>query len=471
MARPTRLLVSVVVAAAIAVVFGAPPARAQTTTTVGAHGELYTVETGAYGDLFPEQSLSAAENPSLALDITEAGGTVDRLLVPGTESEDFEDSASLLFDDQSETLFILWQTKINLIHSKLDLISFHDGSWSPVIEIWGSPFGWKTAPQLAVTRDQFVTETDDGGTRAWARTVVHVIWAEDGTYGPNILYSPIILLDGEFVGSSQVYSLTDLAGLDVGVAPGGVATSLAEAPRIQPGRNGQSVVIGFTDAGSGRLVTLELEVLPGEVSFLADRARRQIIGAGARLRVDPNVFLDELRRQLIGSGRTIDLHPGVAMYAADVACSEVANIDPSEDVTQIADQVRQEIIAVGARMTDRGVDRTLAKTGYTVLDVSNENDATSERGADLIRVSTVSNRPAPQIDDLSAEITLYLSRSGDSVIVAWPEKDRLVYRESHEDGWGDPLELVVGSPGVPSMERAQEMLRQRAENQHARVME
>jgi len=471
MARLIRLSVSVAVVAALAATLGAVPARSQTTTTVGDHGELYTVETGLYGDLFPGQSLADTDNASLALDITRPGQALERLLVPGTGTEDFEDSASLVFDDESGALFILWQTKINLIHSKLDLVSFHDGEWSPVIEIWGSPFGWKTAPQLAVTRDQFVTETEDGGTRAWARTVVHVIWAEDGTYGPNILYSPIILLDGEFVGTSPVYSLTDLANLgDQGIS-GGVELALAEAPRIQAGRNGQTVVIGFTDAASGRLVTLEMEVLPGEVSYLADRCRRQLIGIGNKLRTEPTAYLDEVRRQLIGIGRKIDLHPGVAMYAADVAVDEILTERPSADVAAIADGVRRQIIAVGARMTDRGVDRTLPKTGYSILDLSNDESTTSDRGADLIRVSTVANLPAPPIDGSAAPISLYLSRSGDSVIVAWPEGARLVYHESRDGGWGDRLQLVIGSPGVPSLERAKEMLRQRAENQHARVVE
>jgi hypothetical protein len=469
MARLIRLSVSVAVVAAVAATLGALPARSQTTTTVGAHGELYTVETGLYGDLFPEQSLADADNASLALDITRPGLPLERLLVPGTGTGDFEDTASLVFDDGSDTLFILWQTKINLIHSKLDLVSFHDGEWSPVIEIWGSPFGWKTAPQLAVTRDQFVTETDDGGTRAWARTVVHVIWAEDGTYGPNILYSPIILLDGEFTGSSPVYSLTELANLGDQELSGGVEPALSEAPRIQAGRNGQTVVIGFTDAASGRLVTLELEVLPGEVSYLADRGRRQLIGIGHKLKVDPTVYVDEIRRQLIGIGRRIDLHPGVAMYAADVAVDDIMQGHSDEDVAAVADGVRRQIIAVGARMTDRGVDRTLPKTGYSILDLSTGEDPTSDRGADLIRVSTVANLPAPTVGDPSATISLYLSRSGDSVIVAWPEGDRLTYRESVDGDWGDLLQLVIGSPGVPSLERAQEMLRRRAENQHARV--
>lgn len=469
MARSLKYLALLAVAAAACAAATGPAWSQAQMTSVGAHGELYTVETGLYGDLFPGQSLADPENPSLALDITTPDGIMARLLVPGTGSDDLEDSASLVFDDRSETLFILWQTKINVIHSKLDLISFHAGSWSPMIEIWGSPFGWKSSPQLAVTRDQFVTETDDGGTRAWARTVVHVIWAEEGAYGPTILYSPIILLDGQFVGNSPVYNLSELADVDHDSFSGPVDPALASAPRIQAGRNGQTVVIGFVESETGRLVTLEAEVLPGEIAHLSERMRRQLIGLGAKVETQPNAYVDELRRQLIGIGRKIDLHPGVAMYAADVVTEELLKDHSGEDINAFAERLRRQLIGIGARMTDRGVDRTLAKTGYTILDLPDADTDDTARGPDLIRVSTVSNRPAPSIGDSAASISLYLAQSGDSVIVAWPEDDRLVYRESQADGWSDQLQIVVGSPGVPTIERAEEMLQQRASNQHSPI--
>ena len=243
-----------------------------------------------------------------------------RLLVPRTDTDDVEDSVSLVFDDLSGTLFILWQTKINLIHSSLNLISFHDGSFSPMIEIWGSPFGWKTAPQLAVTRDRYRTENGDGTTRSWARTVVHVIWAQDGQYGPEILYSPIILLDGEFVGTSPVYRLTDLATARRRASPARSTPRSAQAPRIQAGRNDQTVVIGFTSAETGRLVTLEMEILPGEIAHLADRRRGRSSTSVAISRA-PGDLADELRRQIIEIGARLKLHPGLASYAADVAAA------------------------------------------------------------------------------------------------------------------------------------------------------
>lgn len=442
----------------------------QPASTIGAAGEVYTLKTGSYGELFGSWSLADEENPVLALDVTGPDQQPQRFLVPGTESSDVEDSASMVFENGSGTLFILWQTKINVIHSSLNLISFEDGSWSPTIEIWGSPFGWKTAPQLAVTRDGFVTRTEDGTRRSWSRTVVHVIWAEEDQYGPHILYSPIVLVDGNFEGRSPVYGLPELAGLRRGVFQGSVDPVLAGAPRIEDGQNSQTVVVGLTDGATGHLTTFEIEVLPGEVSHLAERLRHQIVDLGRDLfSQDRNAFADKLRHQIVDLGRDVDLHPGFTTYAASVAADGIAAADETERLVSIADRLRHQIVDLGARNTGRGVDRTLAKTGYTLLEIGSGEGARAEAAPNLIRISTVSSRPAPSTDGMASPVSLHLSRSGEEVIVAWTAEDRLLYRESRADGWSELLEIQIGVDGVATHERAHEMLRERAESRRGRL--
>ena len=67
----------------------------------------------------------------------------------------------------------------------------------------------------------------------------------------------------------------------------------------------------------------------------------------------------------------------------------------------------------------------------------------------LIRVSTVSSRVSPAIPALASQVSLHLSRSGDNVIVTWPEADRLVYEESEGNDWSSQREIASAPTASP----------------------
>ncbi|MGD2113448.1 MAG: hypothetical protein PVG07_00235, partial [Acidobacteriota bacterium] len=402
----------------------ATPSSAQrNVAAVGSEGEVYTVLEGSYSDLFPEQGLTEAGNAVLALEIALPDGDRSRLLIPGTGTSDIEDSASVVFEDGSETLFVLWQTKINLIHSNLKLASFKDGEWSQVVEIWGSPFGWKSSPQLLVSRDLYKTVDDVGEQRIWNRAVAHVIWSEERADGFHTLYSPIVLIDGAYLGETPVYDLSDVAVLPEEAAPGSIARALAGSSRIRVGRNAQTVVVGFSEPSSGRLVSLELEVLPGELVHLADRIGHQIIEIGRELYPgQPDRLADRLGHQIIEIGNRLDLHPGLAAYSAAVVENEVVKGDPDRPLDVLADELGHQIIEIGARMTGRGVDRVLNKSGYHLLEIPSATPATGvpDNPSSLIRAATVTSRPAPRIEQSApSSVDLFLSRTGVDIIAVW----------------------------------------------------
>ena len=456
------LLTVVALAPAVALPAAADPAR---DASVGGKGELYLVREGAYGELFPEQGLAARENPALALDVTRAGGATERLLVPGTETSDVEDSASILYEDESGTLFVLWQTKVNIIHSRLNLVGYQNGQWTELIEISGNPFGWKSSPQLAVTRDVFQTEEAEGGLRTWQRTVVHLLWWEEGAGGePLTHYSPVVLLNGVYTGWNPVLRLDDLEVVSSEGLPSPLNLPLAEAPRIDSGRNGQSVAIGFVHPATGELVTLTAEILPGEFAFIADRVRNQIIEIGRESRPDqPGARADKVRNQIIEIGNRLGLHPSVPSYAAELAAAAIEASPPGEDPAVLGDRVRNQIIEIGARLTDRGFDRGRTARKLQVLETTS-----SGAGAppNLIRLVQASLRPAPATG--ANENALFLSHEGGEAIVAWQAEDgsALLYRESRGGGWSPVRALRLG-PDL-DLARAREILEQRAHERGSR---
>lgn len=456
----------------LAIVCAAPLAAQSGTAAVGTGGEVYTVLEGSYTQLFPNRPAPDADPPALALDIAHSDGTEERLLVPETETSDTEDSASLFFEDGSDTLFILWQTKFHLIHSKLSLVSYKEGEWSSVVEIWGSQYGWKTSPQLTVTRDIYKILDENGDPQSLARTVVHVVWSESRADGLHSLYSPIVLIDGIHQGRSPVYDLSELAtSPSVESAPGAIPEGLAGAVRVRPGRNAQTIVIGFPDQERGRLVSLEIEILPGEVAHLADRLGHQIIEIGHDLFPDqPGKLAERLGHQIIEIGRSLDLHPGLTAYSAAVVEGELLRAAPDEPLNSLADRLGHQIIEIGARMTDRGVDRFLSKSGYRLLSIPIEEleDVTSRNAPNLVRVTSISSLPAPTIEaGEGAEVSLLLSRTGVDILVAWQTEQAIRYLESKKGGWTGPYDLQLGAgPGVESLEKGMQMLRRRAESLH-----
>ena len=442
----------------LAVVAAVPPAAGiELGISVGRDGELYVLRQGTYEELFPGQGLAAPGNAVLAVDVVRPDRATDRLLVPGTETADTEDGASILFEDQSGTLFVLWQARVNVIHSRLQLAGLHGGEWTELVEVSGNPFGWKSSLQLAVTRDTFHTESSDGALETWVRTVAHLLWWEEGPAGePLPHYSPVTFLNGVYTGWNPVFLLE---GFDPAEAAGSLVehdSPVARAPRIEAGRNGQSVVLAFVSTATGALVTTSVEVLPGEVAFIADIVRHQIVDLGREYRDKPDALASKVRHQIVDLGRRLGLHPSFAAYAAQSAADEIVAALPAENPRNLAERVRHQIVDLGARMTDRGLNRANAAARLQVLETSSGD---SGAPPNLVCLLEASVREVPQTGEL--ENALFLSPSGREVVASWVEDGVVYYRESRGAGWSDGRPLRLGSQ-LP-LAQAREILERRAD--------
>src|SRR6476469_939342 len=170
--RRSSILILILLAGALA-----SPAFAQDgTSALGTAGEVYQAKAGAYKDLFPKGHDTAPGNTVLAIDLIQPGTAPQRMLVPYTTGADIETSPAVLFEDNSNTLFLLWASKINSINSVLMLASFDGKAWGPPIQIIGNPFSSKTSPQLAITRDSFQVTDPSGNTSTRSRTIIHLVW-------------------------------------------------------------------------------------------------------------------------------------------------------------------------------------------------------------------------------------------------------------------------------------------------------
>ncbi len=444
----------------------APAATASHRDAVlGGDGELYLVRAGAYGELFPGDKAADPANLVLALDVVRpdaAAGEVERFLVPGTAGPEVEHSPSLLFEQASSTVFLVWESAFNVVHPSLKLAWFDGAAWSELIDVTGKPFTPKTSPLLAITRDTHEETAEDGSPVERHRTILHLLWVEEDAAGADeVLYSPLVLEDGVYKGSTGYLRLAAFDPSAPANAQYEVATELLGAPALEGGRDGRTVVAGFAAAATQRLVTLEIDVLPVELSHLADRVRTQIIDIGARYSVPGGLqhLAAAARTHLIEVGRAF--HPEVAQTLADQV-REYILAKGGGDLIPLADGVRTQIIDIGAKLSGRGLRQrsSVAAPGDDAAapaQIVQVQAAGSDQPVALLQVRLASSRPAPQTG--AGSTRLFLSESGQDVVVAWVEDGRVRYRDSAGAGWSETRELRVSDS--LSLERALEIVKSR----------
>jgi hypothetical protein len=445
--------------AALAVV-GPAAARAQQ-ATLGADGELYIARTGAYGSLFPPGSAGqspaiAADSSVLALDVIQPGKAMQRLLVPGTGGTEVERSPSLIFEDKSETLFFVWESRVNGIFPVLMLGGLAGNRWLDPVQINGNPMSDKTSPQIAVTHDSY--QIPDS-LEIQQRTVIHLLWGEEnGTGAYETFYAPVILANGSFIGKSPIYKLNDFDTARVSTSLSALDSDLLHALKIQPGRDDQTVVAAFVSPVTQRVVSLEIDVLSAQLSFVADGARAHIIDIGRRLSYPGKLqqIADGARAHIIDIGRAFQ--PEIAASLADQVRSDILASGGKQSLNNLADGARAHIIDIGAKLSGRGL-RSLNADATTLetAEITAEPTAAADAVTNLIQFRLASNRPTPQIGQ--GAVSLFLSGSGEDVLIAWTQQDRVQYISSQGDAWS-PVREIRLSDSV-DLQRAYAILAQR----------
>lgn len=443
---------------------------------LGARGEVYSAIAGRYGDLFPAGVVADADAPVLAVDVQRPDGSSSRLLVPGTEDTQIEGSPSLVYEATSSTLYLVWESKANPSQSRLNLVGLSTGGWSDVIEVSGSVEPLKGAPNVLATHDTFSVPALDKDHPAIRRdrTVLHVMWWEQGDRGEEVFYAPVILQNGHYLGWNPVIDLNQLdPNPPAAPAPDGTASpALYRSPGVEPGPDSQSVVVGFVNPRTERLLSLEVEVLPAPLSFLADdvAAFMQQIGYGSR---GIQAFAGAVRGHMIEIGNR--LNGAVVGYLADHVKQkiiETLTASPKTDLTTLISIVRGHMIEIGASLFSQGMSTAPEAQRVDVLEITQQAPSTPAAAApgagaavlqarhDL-RIGLVADRPAPAVG--SGPTRIFLSEDGARGLVSWEQDGQVLYRESAEDGgWSDVLRLP---PDIAQSEdRADEILRGRVRN-------
>jgi hypothetical protein len=340
------------------------------------------------------------------------------------------------------------------------LVGFDGTHWTQPIQLSGNPFSSKSSPQLAITRDSFPVAGEDGATVMRRRTVLHLVWEEEGAPGNfEFLYTPVILEDGNYLGLNPVYHLSDfLADGDSG-SSFSPPLALVHSPVLQNGGDTRTVVVAFASTPGRWLTSLVIDVLPDELSRLSDGVRSSIIDIGRQGNFPNNrqVLAEKARTDVIARGTAF--HTDVVQYMGDQVRSQILE-DQSNDLVALGEKVRSSIIDIGVRLSGRGLRDRGDTAKARVAEIENPQTQSEPSPAHLIHFRVADSRPVPQVG--SNGVQLFVSENGEDMLISWTEKDRVLYRMTRNDGWTEQREIKL-SESV-NLERAYEILAQRVRN-------
>lgn len=414
-----------------------PPSVPVAASALGDEGNLYQVVAGTLEELFPHDETLGGDSPALALDVIGPEGAVERTLIPGSEGPEVEGAPSVVFEDESQRLYAVWESKKTPTVSRLLLANFGVDGWSDPIEISGDISPLRDAPRVLMARDRFtLCDSGSGETCTRSRTVLHVVWREEVAEGAGFYYTPVILERGRYLGWNPVVALADLDP-NPADATAAEASDLLRTPELRTGQDVHSAILGFLSPTSGRLLTVEARLLPGEIGFLADDFRGQIIDIGARSRDDIVGLADKFRGQIIDIGHR--LNGGVVRVLAHRAhrtLLELYDADPDRPPTALADEFRGQIIDIGRELLGGPgvVARASSLLQVGAQEAAGGAEPEGPHVTHLLSVQVVSDLPSPPLHDIPAR--MFLSEDGEELVVGWATSGKVFYTESRQSPSG-----------------------------------
>jgi hypothetical protein len=439
----------IVILAAIAAVFTAGAASADSSRTLlGSNGEVYTVQRGAYGDLFADVPAGAGSNTVLALD-TLRDGKLKRALVPATGGPEDETDPALAYDTVANRVYVVWQSD-----HVFSLVGRAADGWQPVVDLAGDPASTKRNPQLATSIARYQTLDEDGILVTISRTLLHLVWYDDSAAGAHLLYTAAAIEGSAVVPASQAFDLRGVAGNAPGDPNAAAAPpSLLQKPVARRGRDNDNVGLAFIDNERGELVTLELRPIEGALHYFADKARAVVIEIGRGNRgLSPSAIADKARAVVIEIGRSA-LHPVVADFLSKRFLDALAASDPASEIEPAAGGAWRVLLGEGIALQEGSTS-----IRAHVMELAT---AAADGSSRTVDVRWVSRRALPGFPD--ADLKLFLSPRAQEASVAWNAPTAVRYRETNPAGW-EPIKNLALGPSL-TREQAFKLVEQRLEEQ------
>jgi hypothetical protein len=184
-------------------------------------------------------------------DGTTAGG-----VVPGTATRNLKEHLQVAYDEEAIALVVLWQESFS-IHRSLQLAVYRNGAWTTSPLLPDGAFSSPRNPQMLLSHPVQTEEDEEGHATSRTRSVLHVLWWEEGTEG-KARYAPAFLDEPLHAQELTVYDLADAAG-ESNASPASDAPDGAYLyPSIHAEGRSSSVLASFSDLAHSRQIILRI---------------------------------------------------------------------------------------------------------------------------------------------------------------------------------------------------------------------
>jgi len=254
-------------------------------------GTLYEVFPTTYGEVIGNPADTNASLPVLALRTTPSGGTPTVQVVGGTLDSDVEGSASIEFEEETQTVYLVY-TKEQSLFKGVIVSLLSGGVWSGQLLPATAGFTLGMNPQMVLTRQQYldVSPTDPTQMIEKWRSIVSVTWWEEGSLS-QAKFSPLFVEDGALnTAAIASYNLNDLAGATGPTSEAGLSPSTYSFPAVQRAYTSDgSVLVSFANLSTPQQTVLSISFpstldggpgVSGPVAYSRHRPIVQTIGSG-----------------------------------------------------------------------------------------------------------------------------------------------------------------------------------------------
>jgi hypothetical protein len=402
-----------------------PAAAGPRAAVYTAKGVRYEAVTGRLDDLFPTTGASssvAGEAAALAIDVVHPEGAVERLLVPRTDGVELEVEPTLVYEETTSTLFVLWLARGTDHRSHLLFDSLQGDRWSDPLSVTREAMLIERPPTVALTRE------------STQRTVVHLAWAAEEHGGAHSFYSPVVLFRGQYAGWNPI---VDLGRLDPhSPAASSAPAAIYHAGGVADGVDLRSVVLASANEATGHLLTARSRVLPIGLVLFADEARNHLIGVGGTWRRSARELGDEVAKHLEELEQ--EVHVGARSFLSRAARSFIVkNAALIAPIEALADALRRHLLESGASLLSQEFETAPQSCG--LVEVGPDAAEQTEPAAHVLEICRIRDRAIPAVG--GDELAIHASRDGGLVLLTWRADGVLWFRLSDGSAWSEPRSI------------------------------
>ncbi len=211
---------------------------------LAADGTLHVVRAGRAVDL----GVADAAPTDYVIDWASRSqdGSIATALIPGTDSSGYKRNLQLAFDEQTQTLLVLWTEDMSP-YTQVRIGVLHGGTWlnSGLLPSHGISGAYN--PRMLLTHQSVSHLDDHDKVVTTTSSILSVIWWEDAQYG-QARYASLFLDENGFDPASlAVYDLPALLGGGGETPYGDIPSGSYLFPSLQADGLGGAVLASFTD--------------------------------------------------------------------------------------------------------------------------------------------------------------------------------------------------------------------------------